>query len=350
MKFLNKHIYKLTSFFCLFLLFTLVPQTNAGWGIETSYKYGAIYVRDFVLGDNKKPIYVVYDSESGDEIDRIGEAFNTLENAKVMSGDYYRAWTDQYEKLKDANPDFELIAKGSFSPGGFTTVNNETITNVPSLKSDTLFVLVKGANQRFSTNGSTLIQLELPINPYIKIKTSTSSLLFLENGVVYFETDQNIGFRVAFFGTEENPYGSDGLRQNTDTIYGPLEGVPIDVIGVLGGGVTDEEGKFAFPIILPPCPGFVFTYHTNATAEIYFRRFSPRGSHIHPYYMTRNGYDVCNGLGALLRNSTSLTGLMAAISIESIINSTASYAQPKSDFFSRCNGVIRQSHNSKSRW
>lgn len=328
MNFLNQHNNKLTSFFCLLLLFILIPQTNAGWGFDTSYKYGAIYVRDFVLGDNNKPIYVVYDSESGKELDVIGEAVGSLEKAKVVSGDYYNAWIDQYDKLMDANPDFELINKDSFDPASFKTVTDETITNVPSLKSDTLFVLVKGASQRFSTDGSTLIQLELPINPENRIKSSTKSLLLLENGTVYFETDQNIGFRVAFYGTAEDPYGT-GLRQNTDTIYGPLQGVGVDVVGALGAGATDEEGKYAFPVILPPCPGFIYTYSTNATAEIYFRRFSPRGSHAHPYYMTRYGYDVCNGLAALLRNSTSLTGLMAAVNIASY---SSTYSQPKTDF------------------
>ena len=286
---------------------------------QTSYKYGAVFTRSTVLGPNNKPIYVVYNKDTGKEMESIGEAVGELADVRVMAVDYYQSLLEQLTKIQINHPDLEIIQKGSFNPNGFVTVANEPITGVPALKEGTLYVAVLGPDERFSTDGEQLILLELSINPYLEINPESQVLLLSKEGAILKQTEHNIGYRVAFFGADDKQ--ADTLtRKQSDEIFGPLQGVGVTLGDVyFGGSVTNEEGKYGFGYMLPPCPGFTFEYTTNVYVELSYRRFSPRGEHTYPYFLARPGYDFCNGLSAITPGF-SLSGLMTQISIANTIS------------------------------
>jgi len=124
------------------------------------------------------------------------------------------------------------------------------------------------------------------------------SMMLSKDSFVLKQITNAIGFRVGFFGKDGQV--SDTMSRDRDAqIYGPMAGVGVTLGGYIPGGygVTDSNGKYSMNYFLPSCPGFVFEYTTPAFLELQYKRFNPRGGSYMPYYMTRQDYDVCNGLG-----------------------------------------------------
>jgi RHS repeat-associated protein len=171
----------------------------------------------------------------------------------------------------------------------------------PALAPTTRYVALLPEAQRFLPDDP-LVLLELPIDPRLFVDSATRALIIdPDTGVIRHRSKNNIGFRVGFYGNNDDPtkqpyQGDDWRRLAEDTIYGPLADVRLEV-GGFGAGITDDEGRFSIRYPLPPCPGFSFVYSTNLYLELYYKRFNPRGSDRRSYHMMRPGSAACNGLG-----------------------------------------------------
>lgn len=314
MNVIKKQHSPLTVILSVLLLLTLTTPLSAQFGSEPVYKHGAIYARDLVKSEQGNPYYVVFDPDTGAETAFIGEAagFLSFTNAKVISADYYNAILSQYEEIKTDNPSYLLYSKDDFLNASFLNANEQPMSGAPTLKSDTIYVLVLGKQQRYTTDKSTLVQLELSINPNIKLSSDKiTSLIIEKNGDIHSQVEGNIGFRTAFYGDGNEQ--STGSRSNADKIYGPLKNVKVEIVGNKGADSTDDEGKYNIKVTLPPCPGFFYKFNTSAYAEINYLRFSPRGGHSHPYYMARYDSETCYTASSTTDFGTSLNGIMTSL-------------------------------------
>jgi len=278
---------------------------------QTYFKFGAVYTRAIVPGPGGRPVYVEYGT-NGKEAREIGEAVGQYEKAKVMAAGSYRSLLQRLEDSKARHPDQVVMKASDYKGMSFTTVGGEPISK-PDVASDTLTVVVRPDKQRFLKDGSDLVLLELPINPDNQPSGGSKALLLSEEGDILHQTENSIGFRVGFFG--QNGQVADTTRRNVgkDKIYGPLPNVGVNLSShVIGGyALTDGDGKFRMRFLLPACPGFFFEYTTPIYLELYYKRFNPRSKSHMPYYMSRPGYDSCNGLGVWDLNAAMIIATQA---------------------------------------
>ena len=315
-------------------LLLLVPAGVFAYGY-TGYKFGAVYTRSIIPGPNDKPVYVEY-NQDGQEVGEIGEAVDELADVQVMAASRYQAYVNDYATLLQNYPELELKTRDEYTAANFTNAEGESLPK-PDLADDSAYVALRPADQRLLLNAnlidadrSQLILMELPLDPRVTLDGATVSVLLREDGSIHTESSQNIGFRVGFYGNDADP-NKIADRDWEDTIYGPLVGVPVTV-GIFGGSTTNDEGKFSVSYVMPPCPGFTFSYTTNTYLELYYKRFNPRANPTFPYYMTRSGYDLCNGLAATPLLGPSLTGISATLAVQAIGASIASPRESPRDF------------------
>jgi hypothetical protein len=260
------------------------------------YKHGAVYTRAIVPGPTGRPVYVEYDT-SGKEAREIGEAIGQYERAQVMSGDVYRAFIQRQKDARERYPTALVMTAAEYRGKTFKTVTGETI-NKPSLQPSSLTVMVRPDKELFTTTGTELLLLQLPIKDGVTPDASSKSLLLSPEGAILNQTANTIGFRVGFF-SKDGKVADTMTRDRDAKIYGPMPGVGVSLGGYITGGyaLTNNEGRYSMQYYLPACPGFVMEYTTPAYLELQYKRFNPRGGAYMPYYMTRMDYDFCNGLG-----------------------------------------------------
>lgn len=277
-----------------------------GYFIPQQYfKHGAVYTRAIVLSESGKPTWVEYDS-SGKEGREIGEAVGQYETAKVMAGDTYRAYLKRQTEVRALYPDAQVMTDSAYRSRAFKTVTGQTIDK-PDIDDSTLTVMVRADKDLFSTTGKDLVLLEMPIKDGVTPDASSKSLLLATDGSILHQSANSIAFRVGFFG-KDGQVATKTSRDRDAKIYGPMSGVVVGVggWGFFGRGVSDKDGKYSFSYWLPPCPGFDIEFTTPLTLELRYKRFSPRGSSMMPYYMSRPDYDYCNGLGVWDLNAANI--------------------------------------------
>nr|WP_298166381.1 Ig-like domain-containing protein [uncultured Pseudomonas sp.] len=277
---------------------------------QTYYKHGAVYTRAIVLSPAGNPYYVEYDS-SGNEGREIAEKTGEYERAQIMAGAYYRSLLQRLADAKTRYPEHEEMTAAAYRGSTFKTAGGETIQK-PSIAPNTLTVLVRAENNRYLKDGSDLLLLELPIKASVQPSASSASLLLSEAGDILHQTANTIAFRVGFFG-KDGKVATNLRRDHDSEIYGKMPSVPVSLGGHIAGGfaITDADGKYRMNYFLPACPGFTFEYTTPVYLELYYSRFNPRGNSMMPYYLVRQDYDFCNGLGVYSMGAAMVIATMA---------------------------------------
>ena len=291
-------LFGVLAFVMLLLSFDVYSLTFTG-----GYKFGAVYTRSIVPGPSGKPVYVEFD-EAGNEVTEIAEANGEWEDLIPMGADIFLGHVVQFELAKEKYTDadqtvhYEAVTRDEFFAQSFTTIDGKPIpVSSEDIKYSTVYLLIRKVDERYVPEASQLVLHEMPVNPTATPSPGSKSLLITKKGVIKYESPNNIGFRVGFFGTEEDPVSDAWNRERDHTIYGPLQDVLIDVpVGIGGKSITGSDGKFSFGYWLPPCPGFIFEFNTTAFMELRYRVFSPRGRLNMPYFLSKPDWEVCNGL------------------------------------------------------
>ncbi|MCE2572818.1 hypothetical protein [Motilimonas eburnea] len=264
------------------------------------WKHGAIFTRALAL-DNGHPQYVEIDGATGAEVGYIGSlASPEWQDAWQTSADTFLAYQARYQHHmtpSEQNADLpKLMSVEAYNQTDFFTIDDKPVNKQP-ISAPYTHVLVVNEKRIFSTSGEFLILDKYQLDPSQSIAGNSKSLLVDPKGQVIFQSPNNIGFRVGFYGDPSAPMSEANKRsgrESSDEIFGPLAGVPLQM-GFTGGGVTDEKGKYTFTYLLPPCPGFSFHYTTTFWATMYYQRFNPHHDGIMPYVMMRDDYDFCMG-------------------------------------------------------
>lgn len=264
------------------------------------WKHGAVFTRALAL-DNGYPQYVEIDNATGAEVGYIGSlASPEWQEAWQTSADTFHAYQARYDHHmtpSQQNADLpKLMSVEEYNQTDFVTIDDKPV-NKQAIGAPYTHVLVVNEKRIFSTSGEFLIVDKYQLDPSQSIAGNSKSLLINPKGQVIFQSPNNIGFRVGFYGDPGEPMIEANKRpgrESGDKIFGPLAGVPLQM-GFTGGGVTDEEGKYTFTYLLPPCPGFSFHYTTTFWATMYYQRFNPYHDGIMPYVMMRDDYDFCMG-------------------------------------------------------
>lgn len=304
-------------------LLTFSAEVSASVQPQLSSKSGAVYTREIVRDTDGNPIFVEYDAAGHEVAGGLIRPDTPDVDYQVLSGVRYRAMVAQYQALQTRYTDNglalpQLLDKQSYLATTFVTQDNETITK-PALRNDTVSVVVSPETTRYSTDGDQLLLLELPINPEQTISdTANSILLTLPDAEVVYETTNNIGYRVGFYGSGSD-VSTSTRRTTDDDIFGPLRYVPVDLVSFDRTTTTDDTGKYRLDYYLPPCPGFSYEMNSLTAVKLYFKRFNPQGSPTKAYSLFQWGKESCDGyysasfsgpilnLEAVSGNSTSVT-------------------------------------------
>jgi hypothetical protein len=311
----------LTLLLTSLLLFASIGTTlQAGSSGGPEYRYGAVFTRGVILGPSNQPIYVEYE-ENGAQGSEIGEAVGPLAHAHVMATAEYRAYLAQLAQLKAQYPDLALVTKSEYDATAYYTLDGQLIKDVgkaPRLADTTVTAALRPLEQRHSADPSQLVLMEMPIDPSLSPKSdSLSMLLDKTSGAILWDSRYNIGYKTGY-GTDADGNETGGDFHDTKKYHGALSN--ITVFNTLGHATTNETGRYGLEYPLPPCPGFYYKLELDLHAELYYKRFNPRGKAApFPYYLKRDNLNICNGMADLL-------GGMTAVAVQAILASSVTTA------------------------
>ncbi len=331
MRLLSKHIrYALPAIATCAVIFLAsilyVADVHAVWFPDdvlpkVEHRYGTIAAKGVVLGPNGKPIWVEYDKE-GNEVGEIGEAIGKYEGARVMSADAYRAYVQAFRDVEaEHSANMEILSREDYESRTFTRPDGEEIPK-PWLQPNTQSVVVKKVV--YHSYELVLHESPLDLNRLEDLPDSTRAVLLKWKGQVIDKSDLNIGYRAAFYTSNDpkrNALGKKGLQgydRNEDNLWAPIVGAKVEVLtGRRYLTISDRDGNYVLIYFLPPCPCFHYLYDLAITAEVRYRRFDPKRDPIGSYLVMRYGTAFCQGYSACLP-MMDLTSLMVGITIKGI--------------------------------
>ncbi|VFQ45093.1 RHS repeat domain-containing protein [Desulfoluna butyratoxydans] len=302
----------LTSMMVVLFLFNPVSSRHAGASGGPAFKGGFIAGKGMVLSDAGNPIWVEYTVDGEVRVpDELGEAVGDLNGAIVMSAYRYKAANDAFRLLKESfagsSDAYVVMDRDEYLSTRFMLADDETVyTNKPPLSSpDTFSVVIRAQHYLFDSNMD-LVLLESPID--LKraqhLSSETQSLLLnKDTRDVIYQSPHNIGYKSAFFsknGDWEDDSGQMGLYSYdhmTDTLWAPLEGARVySNLFPMGQDSADENGRFMLKYVIPPCPGFSYTYEHDVVGELAFQTFNPKSRRqFLRYFVSRPVFDFCMG-------------------------------------------------------
>ena len=335
------------SLVCLFAVLWPSPGVAR---IQQEFKAGVIVSRNLVRGPNDQPIFAEFD-ENGKVVRIIGEAFDDLEDAYVLSGDVFRALLEIFQDFKDENAEgiargAKLLSREDYEDEDFgsakipaSEVGGEpTLVAIhrPPLKPGTRSVYVRAANTIVTEGQANAgpILLESSINlrdaQFAGVGDNVKSVLINDKGQVVQQSELNIGYRVAFYKPDDDSFLSDASkdsnarRESGDTPWGPIGNARVyTTLAERFATTSGTDGRYAVRYYLPPCPGFTFEYSHHVIAELKYRIFNPRARQpLGTYYTAFPAFDFCNGLDQLPFPPT-LSGQMTRLAISAIIATSA---------------------------
>jgi len=264
----------------------------------TYWKVGVVAAKGLVKGENGKPIWVEYNNE-GRIVNEIGEAFGkSLENARVISGGTFRQYQKELIEIKKKYSDNMLIlSREEYDTLDFTLISGQEM-NKPALHNNTASIIVK----QHINDPSDLILLESPIDlkqVYPDFLTANSALIS-EKGELLYSSENNIGYRAAFYTTEDGDHDKGrqtlyGFNFEKDKLWAPVVGANVKII-YGAQSITTHTGVYRLEYYLPPCMGFIMIYPYAMWTELHFKHFNPKAdSPFGSYFVWREGFDFCTG-------------------------------------------------------
>lgn len=309
------------------VLLLLITPGEASWIDINSYKTGAVYTREIVRDESGNAVYVEYGVDGKEVLGGLVLPDLPENNYQVLSADRYRSFVAMYRDVVDSytdhgNPPPVLMDVQTYRDPvtAFYTLSGDTI-NKPILRDDTVSVLLAPEEMRYTADGSKLVLMEMPIDPTININSTSYSLLInRDDGTIVYETANNIGYRVGFYGNGTTVEDSS-VRKSSHQIYGPLARVPVEMVSFESPPVfTTDEGKYSLQYRIPPCPGFSYEMNSLTAVKLHYKRFNPQGSSTRPYYLFNWGIESCYGyfdvtpLGATLSTLSAVSGAFSTTS------------------------------------
>ncbi len=289
-------------FLLLFCMLWLVPaDADAG----PRFKVGAVYTRAVVLDEEtEQPILVEYATDGSEvaEVEIPEEYKDSIENLSirpVADYQYHLDRLEQYQELHkdDLALDGELMNRAEFFAATFTAADDETDIPPPALDASIKSMYVRGQSSRILPDPDQLVLLGFPydLTQDYDIGENDRTLVLEENGNIIASSEHNIAYRVGFFGDPSEAQGGYARRKFEDEIFGPVPFVKVWISEVYPGGIsfTDNDGKYSFKYLLPPCPVGGFEFTTDVWAELKYRNFRPIGSPMLPYFLRKQDWDYC---------------------------------------------------------
>lgn len=235
-------------------IFLLTATASALWNLDYAQsRWGVVAAKGRVLGPNNKPIWVEYDAQ-GNVVRNIGEAHEEpLENAEVISGHAYRTYEQAYRAVQAQYADIEVLTAETYQSTTFMGPNGEELSK-PALAFNTNSVVVRDPQSVYGSMNLVLLQSVLDLTRLEILPESVTSVLLSSGGWVIATSQQNIGYRTAFYTPKENIAhevegtwikGKDdmtGLDMDEHKLWGPINGV--EITGGIEPTWSDHEGRF----------------------------------------------------------------------------------------------------------
>ncbi len=319
----------------------LLSVSMAGYGSGGPFIIrGYVEARGLVLGPNQQPIFVEYDTQGKYDNSAINEErTGKYANATVMSVTEYNNYVDQMAAIKQANKGSYVMKAQDYNAklgsGGFTIqvpgsdgyYKKQKVSGTPvpdAIKSVLIRSLTNIHNAVALPNGPALFEAPVDLTTgHGAVGTTYKSLIISNTGEILDMSALDIGYKVAYFepksGGSADP--NNWLSSPGDTLVHPVAGAMLESALALGLSGSDDNGKFNIYFLIPPCPGFSFSYALTTFAGIHTHTFNPQNPNSvgYQYFRSAPAYTECVGYGeGPLAASGSLTGLMAAVDASAI--------------------------------
>ena len=346
---------RLTTAFIVMVLMTglLLPSNLSHLFVESAYagkggpvpRTGHVLARGIERTEAGNPIWAEIGVD-GKVVADINEAVDEYKEAKTFSVVSYLTIVDAFNNFKEQHKDG--IAKGAYvltrdeyqqkqfpnvdvpkvdvaqdDPDKTKSVAIEKL----SLRDNTQTVLVRSQESVIdpdllpkSGQQRSMILFEAPIdlrNSELRTEFGNAkSLLMSKEGKILYESEHNIGYKTNFF-------KEDSTGRKTEDALGPVANAYVDA-SIYSFNVaypTQEDGRYFMGVFIPPCPGFSYMHEFDHWAKVYYRNFDPEAPNALSFYyfktVAKDSY-LCSDLGALLRNSGTLAGLMTGLAVDAI--------------------------------
>ncbi len=321
------------------LLLLLVSAAGYGSG-GLATVIGYVESRGLVLGPNQQPIFVEYDDQGkydGSAINK--ERTGDYADATVMSVTEYNNYYDQMAAIKQANPGSYVMTARDYNATldrpGFTiqvpgpdgryttkTVSGNRVSD--AIKSVLVRSLTDIHNTSALPNGPELF--EAPVNlttGHGPVSLVYKSLIISNTGEILNKSAQDIGYKVAYITPKNgaNPDPNNWVVHSGDTLVHPIPDATMDMLLSVAPTLSGPDGRFSSYVLIPPCPGFAYTYEVVTYAGIRRRTFNPNNTNSlgYQYFKSVPANLDCVGYGeGALAASGTLTGLMTSVDASAI--------------------------------
>ncbi len=303
---------------------------------NSDFKAGFVLARSVVLDpETGEPVLVEF-AINGEEVAPVN-----IGDAKVLDLIVYPAADYRFQKQRlDAfieqngdsiGEDAEVMTRNEFEQAQFLYADNETQIAQDQLDENIKSVLVRAQKNRFvplegvaqeANEILVLLAFDVDLTQQIEITPQHQSLVLNQDGQVITASNNNIGYRVGFFGDPNSAEQAQGGRiQSDDTVYGPVPGARVYVDELVFPGSisnTASDGRYSFTFNMPPCPVGGFTYTTDVWAELRYKNFLPTGTPTIPYFLRTPGYSSCYAALVPAAVAPDVIGIQAATATPSI--------------------------------
>ncbi len=305
-RFLKQALHKIRSLCVLSLtLLTFLQVSGAAHGAGgftnnvsvTSGSLGAVAIKRDSAGN---PMLAEFDSD-GFRIGELPAGFNA-EGIHILSAQSYNALVVLADQLKQANPGSRLMSRGQYEEQSLKTPGNVPVVLPSIFAQSTRSVLMVDERQLLLATPlyASVILKEFPVDLSQGGSTLPSDIITVlinDEGRIVYRSRYDISFDIGLFEDNQNPSTPPLSPVANAFIY---SGVLVGTSGFgVGVDVTDEAGKYAVTVWIPPCPGFSYMTRMPITAEVTIANFNPKAEgqsgHI---TVQRNDTKFCAGFSA----------------------------------------------------
>lgn len=318
----------------LFFVLSLLPVSLSVRAmflhIETVPQHGAVMARSMVKIDGE-PILVGY-NDKGQEVEQFNFEF-PVEELLIFSRQEYQSQVDLLGDWKEEHKDglakdAEVMAREEFLGQSFTLADGHTTISPPALHEAVKSVVVRGQSQRYSENADDLVLLSFTVDLSGNVQDldeGIRTVILDPDGRFLKASGYLIAPRTGYYGRlgDSRDYINDDPRdprEHDDEIFGPVHLAVVRNHWPGGATVSDDEGRYSFSFVLPPCPPGGFDFTADTFVELYYKNFNPNGAPAVPYYLRKQAWAHCPGI---LMPGLDLSGISAYLDSLAILAAAA---------------------------
>jgi len=210
------------------------------------YKVGVLAGKGPVLGEKGQYIIVEYD-EKGEIKQEFENPYERYKDARIMSADDYKFVIDTFRELKEKyKDDSEILTKQEFEDKDFPNKSNKNqLIEKPELKINTNYVLY---NVKYLDETDLIIsEFYIDIRLNESLEKGTCSVLLSSKGKVLYQSKLNLGYKNAYYTSNEFYIVEYTLEGETVEKFNQLEEPYINAVIMSASDYRSHSNNYLTP-------------------------------------------------------------------------------------------------------